>query len=423
MKMKIDYKLLVDNYYRFYLSQKEIFGLINEQCPYYSINIQTLKKLPQEYQKKLNDIQKAPEQIMGRNIWEQILRDLPSELKPKNKAKKNIKIKFSYQKKSSFSLLSSQEFLVRCKENGLVFDKVQFKWLEENQLILPMGKKGTENYYSIFQLSILDFVQECKNDCLDYPNSKYKYSQGRKVRCFTWQESLLSNKEAIIKENKEWLELIIVLINISHLYKITKEEAIRQIQAVKKKKEDAGEKIKGLESLVSDIFCHLRDSIGGKLARKIFIHHKKINEAVINYWIESYLSALAIKHNPILQLADEIPTLPSIIRDNEHRISTIFRKNDDIKIANYYLMLIDYLKFYLRCLAGKKMLTDEEILSKYPEEKSRICIICKKKFNINPLRRGGKAEKICGDRVCQLKYKRILAKKDYNKKHLGKLKV
>jgi len=392
---------IIKAYNEWVLNQKGHYRQGNEDCPYFLISEKTIKEFTPEHKKKFEKIKELPLEIklIGETLWKEILATGYYGFPEKWKIPKRIEFrlrKLSERIESNPFLITpiyeKDTFLSLCRNKGLNVPFFHFDWYEKNELIEPLLKEKEKNYYNIFQIYILDVIQDYRERSLKYPNSTY-------CNPVLWQDYLLWSKEDIKKEVSRWNEVVKILLDIKDLYSIFFDETWKEISRRKKK---------GLirKFLFRDFLNELQNREGCYYAQKIQKAHPQITDSMIRYWRTNCLPAWVIKHNPVIQIVNKLPILSRIFKESEPEFSTIFRKINEIKLANFYVDIIGYLNFYLKCLLGEETPTAEELFSRELPEKAKICLICGEKFLPNPKRAGGKSQLLCGKKECEKEYRK-----------------
>jgi len=414
----IDIKNSIAIYNNWVQSQEVKFNAISLACPYYKISLVTLKKLSPEHLKIFYQL--AGGHNSYRPLWEQIFSqgDYRTEIKSEKIRGINFKIdkrllKFSHE---SF-------FLNYAKSRGLFLPKFHFKWMLDNQLIGPLKTEGDEKLFSNYQLLILDQINWSKQSCLEYPNPQYYVGREILVKgkwtkspgivgdgSYTWQEYILNNKESIAEGQEKIGNLIYFLESMNVLDGLVFDKAFLDFQKLKRKyPEEKNYKI-------NDIYNNLR-TVAYKYYFKEFENKfKSLPLKIIKHWAVSTLPAWAIRHNPMLQLSEQLPILIKLLKSKEHATDTIFRKGNEIKLANFYVDIIKQLIFYIKIATNGKYRNDlNNLLSSPIINHQQICPICAETFTPNLSRNGGRKQLLCGKQSCDLEWSRNRQSK-YRKK-------
>lgn len=447
---KLSDKKLADIYNKWVQEQESIFKKNGVFCPYFYIDLSTFKKIPPEHRRALEEIRKQPSHLLVWQLWEKVLSQNLRKYKPTKQEKvlKKIKqkIKFKPQKlwerinpQSIFfttKLHEDKDFISLCKQRGLYVPLYQFRWYEKNKIIYPLLKWKGKNYYSTFQIYILDYIEIWKEETLGYPNPTWcepltkeiktkkgiisRHSPGWiKTDPVLWQDYLLWNRENIVIEGLKWNEVAKILLDIKDLFAIFFRKTQKEVWKLKKKGHNK-------KFLFRDIFNNLIFNAGNFYAQKIKKVHPEMSESIIRYWID--VCAVQIERlNPFFKKSKERPSLLKLFKESEWLMPTagFSNRRNEIQLANFYWRIADYLTFYLECLTREKEASIEELTSPTLgglgvslEKQEKICEICGDKFIPNPKRVGGRPQILCGKESCNREWAKRHAKEYRKKKKL-----
>lgn len=408
-----DYKV-IEKYNFWVKGQIKIFSTTKSNCPYFLITQKIVESLNDGYRKKLSEFEKnGYSGGTGFEMYSQIFKNINYIPKTKKKAKlkslKNIVLRI--KEDSEKYLINLDSFLIHCKRIGFNPIRYHFKWVLENKIIEPAHLAKGNALFSEFQFLEYETVRKYKESSLDYPNPKIlhlekKYITGYKA--VTWQEHLLLNKEIIRNTNKQYEKLIKLLDLLKRLDKSIFEELLRiKLDFRKKDKEE-------IDNLYNKKLSHIYSDLKYK-AYKYYsdkiIKETKISKALLEYWIYSLLPAKVIKYNPLWQIANKLPIMEEIFKEEEKIGLSIFNKKNSIKIANYYVDIIRELSEFLRASYDENLINITELLSKDSFDKMLTCPICKESFLPNKERKGGRKQVLCGNPLCDRRWRAIRAKR------------
>lgn len=451
---KLSVKQIINAYNEWVKNQRATLRKKKIFCPYYSISLNTIQKFTPNDKRKFEDLRKTlpklfeTEQVeivpVGENLWNEILSQ--GYYGEKRKWKTPTGIKFRPKKLSerinpsdvgfTTKLHEDRDFVSFCKQEGLYVPLYQFRWYENNKIIYPLLKWKNKNYYSIFQIYILDYIEIWKEETLGYPNPTWcesltketktkrgiisRYSPGWiKTDPVLWQDYLLWNRENITIEGLKWNEIAKILLDIKDLFNVFIYTTQKEVE--KLKMEGWNKKF-----LSRDIFNNLTFNAGKLYAQKIKKAHPETSEAIIRYWTKICAVQMG-RLNPFFKKSKECPSLLKLFKESKWLMPTAgFRdRRNEIQLANFYWRIIDYLTFYLECLTGEKEASIEELT--YPtlgglgvslEKQEKICEICGAKFIPNPKRVGGRPQILCGKKSCNREWAKRHAKEYRKKKKL-----
>jgi hypothetical protein len=433
---------------RITLRQRGVF------CPYYSISLNTIQKFTPNDKRKLGNLRKTLPKLfeteiveivpVGEKLWNEILSQ--GYYGEKRKWKTPTGIKFRSKKiserinppdiKFTTKLHIDRDFVSLCKQKGLYVSPYQFRWYENNKIIYPLLKWKNKNYYSIFQIYILDYIEIWKEETLGYSNPTWceplikeiKTKKGIlprhspdwiKTDPVLWQDYLLWNKENIAIEGLKWNEVVKILFDIKDLFNVFFYATQKEVKKLKK----GGWNKKFLSR---DIFNNLIFNAGKFYAQKIKRAHPEMSEAIIRYWTK--ICAVQMERlNPFFKKSKERPSLLKLFKESDWLMPAAGFRNrrNEIQLANFYWRIADYLTFYLECLTGEKELSIEELTSPTLgglevslKKQEKICEICGDRFIPNPKRVGGRPQILCGKENCNREWAKRHAKEYRKKKKL-----
>jgi len=448
---KLSVKQVIDAYNDWVKFQKATFKQRGTTfCPYYFISFNTIKKFTpgdkikfEELRKnlpKLFETEKVEIVPIGEKLWSEILSQGYYGEKKKWKIPTGIKFRLKKLPERTYppfttKLYEDRDFISLCRNRGLYVPLYQFRWYENNKIIYPVLKREGKNYYSIFQIYILDYIEIWKEETLKYPNPTWCEPLTKEIKtkkgiisCHSpdwikthpalWQDYLLQNRENIAIEGLKWNEVAKILLDIKDLFDVFSDKTYWEIEKLKEK--GWGEKI-----LPRDILNSLIFNAGNFYAEKIKKVHPEMSESIIRYWIK--ICAVQIKElNPFFGKSKELPLLLKLFKESEKLIPTagfFGRRRNEIQLANFYWQIIDYLTFYLECLTREKEPSIKELTSSTlgglgisSEREERICEICGNKFISNPKRTGGRPQILCGKENCNKEWAKRHAKQYREKK-------
>jgi hypothetical protein len=392
------------------------------RCPYYRINLATLKKFSPAHKKIFADIIK--QSITKQSpweLWDKVLRDADYKIKPKAKAIRGVNFKIS---KSLYTKLVDADSLFRfCNNKGLDLPKSHFKWMLDQNLVKPIKIISGKKLYSRYQLMILDYIVKVKKESLEYPNPTFFFGRQIKIEkklidspglvkteSVYWQDHILLNKERILENGEDLKLLILFLEAIDNLGYLIWDKAMKEFHKLKRKyPQEQKYKLK-------DIFKGIKDESFGYYAPTFKSKFKQLPTNNIKVWSHNILPALAIRHNPLLQSCNKWPTLLKIFDTEENIAQTIFRKGNDIKLANFHIHIIQKLNDYLKITGAKDIKPIEDLVSRTSINQERRCQICSEAFVPNLERKGGKKQILCGKNGCKQEWDKIRQKKYRDKK-------
>jgi len=319
------------------------------------------------------------------------------------------RIKFDIDKAEKKGLIDGRSFSMTTQYDGLFFPDFHFRWLEAKGLIIPLKRSRGKNYYSHFQLPLLDIINGYKEDTLEYPNPKFFSGLQLEINGKTidspgwikdqpvlWQDHVIVNKETILEGNKEWNDFIRIIHLASQLFSI--------VQAAARKWYDE-DKLNGEDVYRAELAHHLqrlKSGPGNFYAKQIRDRVPGISSKVIRYWATSTLPAYVIKHNPLYQQLDQYPRMQEVF-DNFFAGKTIFRKNNEIALANFYVWMIRYTSFYLECLEGKGLDDIRKLTARMGAKEIRHCAVCHAPFKPRPT---GRVNILCPQKSCKKEWDR-----------------
>jgi len=438
---KPSYKELITVYNNWVQKQESVFKSSLSFCPFFKIDLNTIKKIPPEYRKALEDIRKNPPNLLPLQLWEGIIsRDL-RKYKPTKKEKvfNKIKQEIKFKPKKllerinppfTTKLHEAEDFNSLCRQRGLYTPPYQFRWYENNKIIYPLLKWKSKNYYSVFQIYILDYIEIWKEETLGYPNPTWCESLTKEIKTkkgiisrhspgwineqpVLWQNYLLGNKKTIAPKGEKWNEVAKIILDIKDLFDVFSDKTQKEVEKFKK----GGQNKK---FLFRDIFNNFVLNAGSFYAQKIMKTHPEISEEIIRYWIEVCVVRME-RLNPFFKKSKGLPILLKLFKESERLMPTAgsFRiRRNEIQLANFYWQIVDYLTFYLECLTGEKEPPVEELTSSNSRGQKKICEICGDNFIPNPKRVGGRPQILCGKENCNIEWAKRHAKQYRKKKKL-----
>lgn len=427
--MKLDDKQLISVYNGWAKEQKTYYRKADVVCPYFPIDLNTVKKIKSEYTSKkiLSDLKEDGSDFNPCHLWEKILKLKIQKYTPDKKDKYILKIKRVIKFKPrkildrnkppiSTKLYSSEDICSIIKNKGLYLIPHHFRWYEENEIIDPIFRQGDKKYYSVFQIYTLDYLEMWKEDSLHYPDPFYHPIIGwTRKGSMIWQEHLLLNNETLKTRGKSWNELVEILLDIKDLYDMLQNVAYLEVQKIKDKRR---------EFIFRDTFNTLIVNVGDIYAKKISRVHTKMSEAIIKYWVG--VCAIQVRRlNPLYSRIYEYEPLLKLFADAEkiEPFPSFAISRNNIKLANFYFQIMKYLDFYLECLTKEKYLPTSGILSddmNKIESGSRTCKICGKPFIPNLKKSGGRKQITCGSENCKKEQENRHAKEVRKIKKLNK---
>jgi len=394
-------------------NREKTFGGKKGSNPYFTIDINTLKKLSLDEIKIWESARIEPDKFVFNRLWSEIFeknrRKFIPTLKEKELKLLNKKIKFN--PKTLSDRINVQNIWItekihdyktlrsHCNNRGFELPPFHLKWLIENNLLHPILEKDGIKYYSQYQLYLLLYIENRKQLSLEYPNPFYFEGELFGSKPILWQDFLLLNRESIDAENTTWNKIVELILDIRDLdicFFNAATEEIGKIQPTGPMKSKP----------INDLIGHYAAYVGRVHAEKIKSKHK-ISEEHVGWWITK-LTDETIRLNPLVKKADEWPIILKLSREHESRFSQLGKKSgpkNPIQLSNWLLTIIQYLAFYLYCISGEKHSIPEIIdlvVSGEIQNKKR-CEICNELFIPNPFRSGGKEQKICGDPACEAK--------------------
>lgn len=323
------------------------------------------------------------------------------------------RVKFDINKAEKTGLVDRDLFAISVQQNGLFFPSFHLRWLAAKDLIIPLKRNHGKKYYSHFQLPLLDIINGRKEDTLEYPNPKFFSGRQLEINGKTidspgwiqdhpvlWQDHVIVNKESILEGNKEWNNFIRIIHLASQLFSAV------QVAARKWYDED---KLNGEEVVKAEITHHLqslKSNPGNYYAKQIRDRVPDISSKVIRYWATGTLPAYVIKHNPLYQQLNQYPRMQEVF-DNFSAGKTIFRKGNEIALANFYVWMIRYASFYLECLEGRGIDDIKKITARVGNKGIRYCAICHAPFSPKST---GRENILCPKESCQKERDRLKAK-------------
>jgi len=305
-------------------------------------------------------------------------------------------------KKTSLPLgfLTATQFASDCKTDGLPIPVEHTLWLIEKKFIMPIAKINGVDYYSEYQIYILDLIEDRRLQSLNYPKGPGVTRTGETLKSYypetTWQNYLLSNKNSITEVAKQWNPIAKLLLEIQPLHNDFLHKAII-------KKEGFGNPEIGEKERIDIMLQGIIESDGPIKANSILKKYPDISESILRLWKNNRLPAAAVKHNPILSLGKQRPDLLDIFLTDKTEPSTIFTRGNPMRLSNLYLRMIFYLNFFISCLNEGKEPEVKNVFTVHYLEK--LCAACRHPFIPNPTR-GGKIQKLCGKAECDAEYRR-----------------
>ena len=409
--------------------REKTFGDNKGSCPYFRIDSNTLKKFSPNEVKIWESAKIEPDKFIFNKLWSEIFeknrRKYKENLKEKELKLLNKKIKFnptSLSERINVKNIRITEkihdyTIFRSHSNkGFEIPSFHLKWLIENNLLHPILEQNGIKYYSTYQLYLLLYIENRKQRSLEYPNPFYFENQLFGSKPIVWQDFLLLNRDGIDAENKTWNKIAGLILDIRDLdmcfFDVATEE-FRKIQPTGPMKSRP----------VNDLIGYYAAYVGKVSAEKIKRKHK-ISEEHIGWWI-TRLTEEAIRLNPLVKKAAESPIILKLSREYEHRFSQLGIKSgpkNPVQLSNWLLTIIQYLAFYLYCISGEKYSISEIIdlvVSGGEIKNEKRCEICNELFIPNPIRNGGRQQKICGSPACEAKRNQKYMKVYRNNKKLN----
>jgi len=418
-----DTKKLIDHYNTWIQEQEQKYRAARiSECPYYKINLATYKKFDSEHKKIFKNLVKQPiTQSSLWDLWNEILKKGDYKIKQKAETIRGVDYKIN---KSLYNKLVDTDYLFRfCNNQGLDLSKSHFKWILDQDLIKPIYIKEGEKLYSIYQLITLDHAVQIKKESLKNPEPTFFFSHQIKIdkkmidspepvmtAPIYWQDYILLNKERIINYDKDLKPLILLLEAINNLNYLIRDKTRKEFFKLKNKypKEKRYKAEDILKSIKDKTFRYYLPRFRSKFKQLPANHIKK--------WSHSIFPALAIGHNPILQSCNKWPILLKIFYAEENTAQTIFKKWNDIKLANFYTHIIQELNDYLKVAGVKDISSIEDLVSRTSINKEKRCQICGEAFMSNSERNGGKQQFLCGKSGCKKEWDKMRQKKYRDKK-------
>ena len=272
-------------------------------------------------------------------------------------------------------------FLVKIKRLGLYFPDTHFSWLLKHGMLVPFNRNVHRNYFSPFQLPILDMLYQLEVDSLEYPVLKNPFARKgiahntfpmvKGSQAITWQKYLQLHKSKILLQQKDWNQFIRV---------------IHQISALQAAVDDAA-KAWFAEDQTSYKFMRNEGSARNRLieteahvlAKQISGDNPSIKTNEIRHWATGRLPLHIIRHNPLYLVASTYTQSLQASKD----ASTFGNTSDgtnQLKVADFYTSLIDLVRFYFRCLGEKPIPSIERLTSMSQMKKKRRCSVCGDEF-------------------------------------------
>lgn len=423
MSYKENVKKLIDNYNAWVQKQKSNYiAAESTECPYYNVNLATPQKFTLEHKKIFENLLKKPvTQNSPWDLWHEILSQGDYKIKIKTQAIRGIDFKIN---KNLYSRLRDAESLFRfCRDKGLDLPLSHFNWALEQNLIRPIKIIKGEKLYSIYQLMTADRIVKLKKESLEFPDSTFFHGRqikdGKelidspgliKTESVYWQDHILLNKERIINYGADLKPLILLLEAIDNLDYLVWHKAMEEFYKLKRKYPE--EKRYKPEDMLQGI----KDKAFSYYLPRFKSKFKKLPIKNIEGWSYNILPAIAIHHNPLLQSCNKWPTLLKIFETEENTVQTIFKKGNDIKLANFYINIIRKLNDYLKIAGVKDISRIEDLVSRTSINKEKKCHICSEAFMPNLERNGGKQQILCGKLNCKKEWDKMRQKKYRDKK-------
>jgi hypothetical protein len=336
-------KEIIEKYNIWVKEHKIRFSKIKEDCPFYIVTKNTLKRLSKDQKEELRNSKSiCVDNERNFKLWKEIFSKIDHELKiKKSYISKNIK--FNYNKILKENLLNFNDFVFYCNQNGMYIIKYHLNWLVENKIIIPFRKSGNSLYFNRFQLYELDYIEHCKKESLEYPNPQTIFLNKRfiiKQNPTTWQDYILDNKSIIQENSKKYLKIIKLFTLINGLNNAVNKKSLKTY--LKYKKEFPKTKQKEFYIAYQGLKYKAFKSCSLEIKEKLKIEKKEIES-----WTYNILPVEVIRHNPLWQIAHRSPLIEKLFFKEENKIKNIFKKENDIKLANYYVKRIEDLNFLI----------------------------------------------------------------------------
>jgi hypothetical protein len=294
---------------------------------------------------------------------------------------KQGRIQFDLTRAKKSNLMRGELFLVKIKQLGLYFPDTHFSWLLKHGMFVPFNRNVYRNYFSPFQLPILDMLYQLEVDSLEYPISKNPFTRkgitrlkptfAKKNLPITWQTYFKHNKSQILLEQKYWYQLVRILHEASALQ-----------QAVDTLAEDWFTEDQASLKMMSAVDDARKSLIQGEayaLAKQIMDDNPDMPPNEVRNWATSTLPLQIIKHNPLYLVASTYTQSLQASKDASTFSNTSDGTNH-LKVADFYASLIDLVRFYFRCLGEKPIPSIERLTSMGQIKKKRLCSVCGDEF-------------------------------------------
>ena len=303
--------------------------------------------------------------------------------------------------KVPLGFLTAGQLASDCRSHGLPVSAEHTIWILKKKLVPPIATLSEVDYYSEYQIYLLDLIQDRRLQTLDYPKAAGITRAGKKLKSYfpevTWQEYVLLNKRPIVEAAKQWNPIAKLLLEIQPLYN----EFLHNAMAAKERLKARGD---GWDEKIDMTMQFLMENDGPTRGKAILKNYPTLSEDILRYWKNHVLPVCAIKHNPAILLSSQRPDLLEIFSREEGRLSTIFTMGNPIRLANFYMQMISYLQFFISCLNEGREPRAQEIFISHKSPK--ICLICGASFIPNPKRKGGKLQTLCGKPQCNREQRR-----------------
>jgi hypothetical protein len=281
-------------------------------------------------------------------------------------------------------LLTAQQFARDCEQIGLPILAEHTEWILNNGLIEPLTKVGSIPYYNVYQLYLLDVIQDRRLQSLNYPRTRGVTRTGKKLNSSSpgilWQDHLFLNKDSILSESKKWNPIAQILLDIQILHNNLLHKAFKNKEVIEEK--------------IDFTFPAVIKSEGGIAAREILERYPMISEEILRSWKNNVIPAFLAKHNPMIRLLSSHSTLWDILH----------KGGGHVDLLHFYLSVMSYLDFYISCLTGGKEPDIRKIFIK--PHINKVCPICNLNFTPNINRKGGRLQKLCGSKECEQQWRK-----------------
>ncbi len=229
-------------------------------------------------------------------------------------------------KYTNTGLLTAREFASSCVSKGVSIKPEHILWTVEQKLIEPIIHTKGVDYFSEYQIYLIDLIQDRREQSLNYPTAAGISRSGNKGRWISpeigWQEYLFLNKESILNETRKWNLVAPIFPEIQKLHNEYLHKALIKKETFES---DLGSKIPFNDTWEPTIAGGAADAF--KLLKK----HPDISEDILRYWM-SKLLARAIRHNPALPLSAQLPNLWTLFEKEETKLSSVFTMGNPIRL-------------------------------------------------------------------------------------------